>query len=171
MYPCTCRDGGVCMHVHMCVGVSESPIPLPGGHSPGHPQPLATRRMTTSSRHPQLSSVAPELLPRVRPPSWQRRARLPFPPRLGGKVGEDGLVGGSGVSPGGGGRGHLPSALPTPLPSPSPLRLRVHHSGDPWESEANFPQSLVMERPQVLPLIKVRRGAEERCMQASPSHL
>lgn len=59
-----------------------------------------------------------------------------------------------------------------PLPAPSPLSLRVHHSGDPWELEANFPRSLVMERPQVLPLIKVKCGAEEkRCMQASSSHL
>lgn len=57
-------------------------------------------------------------------------------------------------------------------PSVPPLRLRVHHSGDPWELEANFPRSLVMERPQVLPLIKVKRGAEEEpCTQASSSHL
>lgn len=45
------------------------------------------------------------------------------------------------------------------LSSPSPLRLGVHRSGDPWELEANFPPSLVMGRPQVLPLIKVKRGA------------
>lgn len=58
------------------------------------------------------------------------------------------------------------------LPTPSPLRLRVHHSGDPWELEANFPPSLVRERPQVLPLIKVKRGAvQKRHMQTSSSHL
>lgn len=69
-------------------------------------------------------------------------------------------------------QGHLPSVPPAPLPPLSPLRLRVHHSGDPWELEANFPRSLVMERPQVLPLIKVKRGAEEkRSTQASSSHL
>lgn len=58
------------------------------------------------------------------------------------------------------------------LPTPSPLRLRVHHSSDPWELEANFPPSLVRERPQVLPLIKVKRGAvQKRHMQTSSSHL
>lgn len=67
-------------------------------------------------------------------------------------------------------QGHLPSV--PPLSALSPLCLRVRHSGDPRELEANFPQSLVMERPQVLSLIKVKRGAEEkRCMQTSSSHL
>ena len=67
---------------------------------------------------------------------------------------------------------HLPSVGCLPLPPPSSFRLRVHHSGDPWELEANFPRSLAMERPQVLPLIKVKREVEEtRCTQASPSHL
>ena len=67
---------------------------------------------------------------------------------------------------------HLPSVGCPPLPPPSSFRLRVHHSGDPWEFEANFPRSLVMERPQVLPLIKVKRGTEEtRCTPASFSHL
>lgn len=87
----------------------------------------------------------------------------------GGGAVEGGLERGSEVAAQ---QGHLPSVPPAPLPPPSPLRLRVHHSGDPWELEANFPRSLVMERPQVLPLIKVKRGAEEkRCTQASSSHL
>lgn len=84
-------------------------------------------------------------------------------------VGAGGLERGSKVAAQ---QGHLPSVPPALLPRPSPLRLRVQHSGDPWELEANFPRSLVMERPQVLPLIKVKCGAEEKhCTQASSSHL
>lgn len=78
---------------------------------------------------------------------------------LEGRHGVGGLERGSGEATQ---RDHLSFVSPAPLPPPFPLRLRVHRSGDPWELEANFPRSLVMERPQVLPLIKVKCGAEEK---------
>lgn len=139
-------------------------------HSPGHAQLLANGRMTTSSPHPQLSVLPHSHCPEsgFLIPGRGEQGSL-FYPGLAGRQGEGGPQRGSGVATQ---CSHLPSVPPTPLPPPSPLRLRVHRSGDPWELEANFPRSLVMERPQVLPLIKVRHGAvEERCMQASSSHL
>lgn len=159
------------MRAHPCVGVSEPPIPLSDGHQlEAILLQLLANRMTTNLRLrglPHSLCLGSGLLP-----GKGDQGSL-FHWGLEGRQGEGGLEGGSGVAAQ---WGHLPSVppapLPTPLPSLSPLRLRVHRSGDPWELEANFPRSLVMERPQVLPLIKVKRGAEEKCcMQASSSRL
>lgn len=166
------------MCVHVCAnvcGIQNLSPPCPvvtsweqSSCSPGRSQHLDNDR---SSPHSQLSGAPPpQPLPGVRRPPWQRRTRLPF---LQGPEGKQRLVLGWGEHSGlAAQQDHLPSVGCLPLPAPSSFRLRVHHSGDPWELEANFPRSLAMERPQVLPLIKVKREVEEtRCTQASSSHL
>lgn len=160
------------MCAHPCVGVSEPPIPLSDGHQL---EAILLAALGQQNDHePSGSAVLPHshCLGSGLLPGKGDQGSL-FHWGLEERQGEGGPEGGSGLAAQ---WGYLPSAppapLPTPLPSSSPLRLRVHRAGDPWELEANFPRSLVMERPQVLPLIKVKRGAEEKCcMQASSSHL
>lgn len=116
--------------VHPYVGISEPPVPLPNGHqlktvqcSPGHPQRLDTTRMTTTGPHTQRNGAPPQPLPGARPPSWQRTAKLPFPPGPRGKMGRVGWRGAQEGHPAG------PPAIcvSAPLSPTSPLSLRVHH--------------------------------------------
>lgn len=84
--------------------------------SPGRSQLLATRTQTTAALAPRSAVLPhPQLLPGVRPPSWQRRTRLPFLQGPEGRWQEGGLRGAvlRGGSP------ERPSVLCLPL---SPLR-------------------------------------------------
>ena len=184
--PCTCAwmnmclsrhmRGCVCMCVPMCVGSRTSHLPAlwsPAGSSPAAAQAVPSTWTMTAAALTPSSAVLPHpnrclgsgALPgRGEQGSLFCRAQRESSERLGLGWGEH-----SGLAAQ---QDHLPSVGCLPLPAPSSFRLRVHHSGDPWELEANFPRSLAMERPQVLPLIKVRREVEEtRCTQASSSHL
>lgn len=176
-----CLGEQVCEWTHACactcVGAPEPPIPLPYSHQLGAVQ-LPLRPVPAPGHQDEdHSSPHSQLRDAPQPPAWGQasfltESKAPFSAGPGGKSARGKWAWGGGL----GGGGQLSRAichlcLPH-SPPPSPLRLRVHHSGDPWELEANFPRSLVMERPQVLPLIKVKRGAEEkRCTQASSSHL
>ena len=167
--------GYVCICVPMCVGSTTSHLPAlwpPAGSSPAAAQAVPSAWTMTSAALTPSSAVVPH--PNCA--GWGRASSLaeenkaPFSAGPRGKAVRGWAVGEhSGVAAQ---QDHLPSVGCPPLSPPSSFRLRVHHSGDPWEFEANFPRSLVMERPQVLPLIKVKRGAEEtRGTLASSSHL
>lgn len=149
--------------------LTSCPVATSGDMVQLQPRPFPTQTMTIAALTPSPAVLPDPNCCLVRPPAWERRTRLAFcrARREGGKrLGWWGAL--RGGSPAG------PSAIccrVPPLPAPSSFRLRVHHSGDPWELEANFPRSLVMERPQVLPLIKVKRGTEETRCAASFSHL
>lgn len=167
--------GCVCICVPMCVGSTASHLPAlwpPARSSPAAAQAIPSAwTMTTAALTP-----SPAVLPD--PNRCLGSGLLPGRGEQGSLFCRAWREGGKRLGWGGGDSGvaaqqdHLPSVGCPPLPTPSSFRLRVHHSGDPWELEANFPRSLVMERPQVLPLIKVKRGTEEtRCTPASFSHL
>lgn len=166
-----------CTCVHPCVGASEPPIPQLDGHQLGAVQPQPRPSPAPGHRendHKQPSPPAQQCSPTAT--SWSQTSFLAEKSKISlYHLGLEGRQGESGLERGSGGatqRDHLSFVPPAPLSPPPPLRLRVHCSGDPWELEANFPRSLVMERPQVLPLIKVKCGAEEkRCTQASSSRL